>query len=338
MQSRNTIHVAGADGELGASIARGLLEMKNLHPNLYNISIHAGIHHKTIKTSNMLTERNDVSIVEVDPINQSELVVDSLKKASKLLLLVDPLSGEVTRKDALAFAKGYINAAKEAGVEHIVFPTPFAKLIVPCSPPLTPTDETDKNGDMECISPYRDQFESIELLLRENFQPSQVTILRYPGVLNQHFLYFARYISEESKIPLIDNPHVIFECCDVSDVVRAICHILYSPVQRHGGKEYKITGPHLLTNNEISAKASLALGREIRTDFLPIKQLRQAFLDVTHDKEEVAYLLDLWGLQGQIGAARKVQVTRDLEMITGGTGMGLRKFFEKNRSTFSTDI
>ncbi|CAG8470939.1 10349_t:CDS:2 [Acaulospora colombiana] len=333
MQSGNAIHTAGADGELGASVVRGLLEMKNLYPNLQNVPIYAGVHHETIQSSTVLTER-DALVVEIDPVNHPESIVYSLKKVSKLLLLVDPLSREITRRDALAFAKGYINAAKEAGVEHIVFPTPFAKLNIPCSPPLTPTEETDEKKDIEPVSPYRDQFETIESLLKENFRPSQVTILRYPGVLNQHFLYLARYITEKSKIPLIDNPHVIFECCDISDVVRAICHILYSPVQRHGGKEYKITGPNLFTNNEISAKASLALGREIGVDLLPIKELRQTLINATHDKEEVAYLLDLWGLQGQIGAARKVQVTRDLEMITGGTGKSLREFFENNRSAF----
>lgn len=334
MQSRNAIHVAGADGELGASIVRGLLEMKNLYPNLQNVPIYAGVHHETIQSSTVLTER-DALVVEIDPANEPESVVYSLKKVSKLLLLVDPLSGEITRKDVLAFARGYINAAKEAGVEHIIFPTPFVKLNIPCSPPLTPTEESDERRDIGSFRPYRDQFETIESLLKENFQSSQVTFLRYPGVLNQHFLYFASYIIEKSKIPLIDNPHVIFECCDISDVVRAICHILYCPVQRHGGKEYKITGPNLLTNNEISTKASLALGREIGVDLLPIKELRQTFLDVTNDKEEVAYLLDLWGLQGQIGAAQKVQVTRDLEMITGGTGRSLREFFENNSSAFN---
>jgi len=231
----------------------------------------------------------------------------------------------------------YIYAAKQANIEHIVFPTPFSKLDIPYSPPLTPVDDDEQSNAMRPLSPYRDQFETIESILRESFSKSQITILRYPGVLNQHLLFFAKYIMEKSKIPLIENSHMIFECCDLSDVVRALCHILLCPVQRHGGKEYKITGPNLLTTDEIAVKASLGLGREISLEFINVNQLRSVLMEVTPDKEEVAYLLELWGLQGHLGIARKVQVTRDLEIITGGTGKSLREFFEDTRPAFTLE-
>lgn len=335
MTPKTAIHVAGADGELGASIVRGLLEMPNLYPHLSKIPVYAGVHHETMQSSTVLEERGAL-VVEVDPVNQPDSVVHTLKQAAKLLLLVDPLSGEITRKDALAFARGYIRAAKQANIEHIVFPTPFSKLDIPYSPPLTPVDESDdeRSNITRSLSPYRDQFETIESIIRESFSKSQITILRYPGVLNQHLLFFARHIMEKSKIPLIENPDMIFECCDMSDVVRASCHILFCPVQRHGNKEYKITGPNLLTNDEISIKASLGLGREISSEFMNIQQIRKVLMEVTPDKEEVAYLLELWGLQGCLGAARKVQVTRDLEIITGSTGKSLREFFENSRHAF----
>src|SRR6266513_5620656 len=163
----------------------------------------------------------------------------------------------------------YINAAKEANVEHIVFPTPFAKSVTPYSPPPTPTEENN-NDNEESNRSYRSQFDSIESLLKETFQSSQITILRYPGVLHQHLLFFAKYIIERSTIPLIDNPQMTFECCDISDVARSCCHILYCPPQRHGGKEYKITGPNLLTIDEIGSKASLGLGRDIKIELMPI--------------------------------------------------------------------
>src|SRR6266542_1615601 len=149
----------------------------------------------------------------------------------------------------------YINAAKQADIKHVVFLTPFSKLDTPYSPPLTPIDDDDKEHT-NVMRSYREQFEAIESILRESFSPSEITILRYPGVLNQHLLYFAKYIMEKSKMPLIDNSHMTFECCDMSDVVRASCHILVG-LQRHGGKEYKITWPNLLTSDEIAIKDSL---------------------------------------------------------------------------------
>ncbi|KAF0487319.1 NADP-binding protein [Gigaspora margarita] len=334
MHSKNSIHVSGADGDLGTLIVRNLLEMPNLHSQLPNIPIHAGVHRETMNSIEL--EESGALVIEVDPISQPESLVHILNSASKLLLLIDPLSGEITRKNLLAFAEGYINAAKDANVEHIIFPTPFAKIDAPYSPPLTPTDDSE-----DCAIPnrsYRDQFEIIESTLRNSFDASQITIIRYPGVISQHLLRFSRYICEKSQIPMIDNPNMIFECCDVSDIVRALCYILYCPVQRHGGKEYKITGPNLLTIHDIAVKASLGLGREIKVELMSIRQLQRMLMDITSNREIATYLLELWGLQGYIGASRKVQVTRDLEIITGGTGKSLREFFENNREDFLETI
>ncbi|CAG8513953.1 8715_t:CDS:2 [Cetraspora pellucida] len=331
MQTKNAIHVSGADGEFGLLIVRGLLEMPNLHSHLSNVPVHAGVHRETSKSIEL--EKRGALIAEVDPVNQPESVISiSLNSASKLLLLIDPLSGEITRKDVLAFAEGYINAAKDANIEHIIFPTPFAKIDSPYSPPLSPTEDSEHYSIP--IRSYRDQFDIIESTLRNSFDASQITIIRYPSVISQHLLHFSRYICEKSQIPMIDNPNVIFECCDISDIVRALCYVLYCPVQRHGGKEYKITGPNLLTTHEIAVKASLGLGREIKVELMPIRQLQRMLMDITSDREIAAYLLELWGLQGYVGASRRVQVTRDLEIITGGTGKSLREFFENNREDF----
>ncbi|RHZ72476.1 hypothetical protein Glove_242g128 [Diversispora epigaea] len=353
MKSRiDNVFISGADGELGSQIMKSLLEMPSLHRHLPNITVYAGVsvHNENISSS-QLEERDTMAmVVNVDPINNPEAIVHSLSNVSKLLLLIDPLSGKLTQNDTLSFARGYINAAKEANVEHIIFPTPFTKLDTPFTPPLTPTDEKDETessiNNNNNNNSYRDQFELVESMLKETFPSSQITILRYPGVLNQHLLLFSRHIIEHSKIPLIDNPSMIFECCDISDVVRAICNILYCPVQRHGGKIYKITGPNLLTTDEIAVKASLGLGRTITPDFLPNNQLYEILSEVIPGKEEVAYLLELWGLQGKnyingsynSGGARRVQVTRDLEMITGGPGKSLRDFFVNNRATFCDKI
>lgn len=341
MTPKNAIHVAGADGKLGdGDIINELLKMPKTYPHLPNVPVYAGVHHETIQSSDVLSlTASGVLVVEVDPINNPDSLIHVLKQASRLLLLVDPLSGKIRQRDVLAFAKGYINAAKQANIEHVVFPTPFSKLDTPYSPPLTPTgddDDEDNEEQVKTTQSYRNQFETIESLLRESFPPSQITILRYPGVLNQHLLYFARYIIEKSKLPLIDNSHMTFECCDWSDVVRALCHILFCPVQKHGGKEYKITGPNLFTTDEIAIKASLGLKREISVEFVSLKELRKILLETTPHKEGVAYLLELWGLQGYFGTSRKVQVTRDLEIITGSSGKSLREFFVSSYGEFTS--
>jgi len=79
--------------------------MPNLYSHLPNISVYAGVHHETMQSSTVLEERG-AFVVEVDPINHPDSVIHTLKQASTLLLLVDPLSGEITRNDALSFARG----------------------------------------------------------------------------------------------------------------------------------------------------------------------------------------------------------------------------------------
>jgi hypothetical protein len=74
--------------------------MPILYPRLPNFPVYAGVHHETEQSS------TNALVVKVDPVLNPDSAVLALKQASKLLLLVDPLSGEIRQKDALAFAKG----------------------------------------------------------------------------------------------------------------------------------------------------------------------------------------------------------------------------------------
>jgi len=79
---------------------KGLLEMQILYPHLPNFPVYAGVHYETEQSSTNALD------VKVDPVNNLDSVVHALKQVSNLLLLVDPLSGEIRQNDVLPFAKG----------------------------------------------------------------------------------------------------------------------------------------------------------------------------------------------------------------------------------------
>jgi hypothetical protein len=85
----------------GASIVRGLLGMQKTYPRLRDIPVYAGVHHEISSTA-----LEGASIVVVDSVNNPDSTEHAMKQASKLLLLVDPLSGEIKQEDVLAFAEG----------------------------------------------------------------------------------------------------------------------------------------------------------------------------------------------------------------------------------------
>lgn len=79
--------------------------MQNLHLHLQKIPVYAGVSYQTIQSSIILEKKGTIA-VDIDPINKPETVIHALNNVSKLLLLVDPLGGEITRNDAFTFAKG----------------------------------------------------------------------------------------------------------------------------------------------------------------------------------------------------------------------------------------
>src|SRR6478609_4572186 len=101
--------------------------------------------------------------------------------------------------DLLAFIANivisFIDAAKEARVEHVIFLTPFTPLD-PISPPASPGSEQHSSATATPViyGSYRSQFMLIESYLHSQFDNNGITILRYPGVLHQHLLVFSKYI------------------------------------------------------------------------------------------------------------------------------------------------
>ncbi|RUS34507.1 hypothetical protein BC938DRAFT_480040 [Jimgerdemannia flammicorona] len=337
INNKGPIFVTGADGEKGSAIVRSLLEMQLRHSHLNGFPVYAGLPDASTTEAREL-EVLGATLIELDPIVKPEAVVDALRGMTKLCLVVDPHGQQITRVNAAPYARAYIDAAKQAGVEHVIFLSPFSPCD-PTTPPGTPTLDARRRPSFP-LSPntFRMQFSIIESHLQLIFSAEQITTIRYPGIVHQHLLkFFANYIATHSALPLPNHPHMTIESSDLGDIVRATCFVAFSPTSRHGGKEYKVTGPQLMTLEELGHRVSAGLRRDIRVDMVEMPSLREILLEVVPNEESVAYTLEMWGLQWRLNG-RRFEVTRDLEALTGQSGKTLVEYFEDNRNAFSVPI
>lgn len=171
----------------------------------------------------------------------------------------------------------------------------------------------------------------IETYLRSIFDTKRITILRYPGILYQHLKVFRKYIMENNAFPL-SNQHLEFtvESSSMLDIAHATACIAHSPTLRHSSNVYKLTGPQLLTLEEVSARVLTGLRRDIAVNFMDIEALKNILTESVGNAEQVAFLLEVWGLQQKLGGSR-FEITRDLEALTGQSGKTLNEYFEDDK-------
>lgn len=216
----------------------------------------------------------------------------------------------------------FIDAAKEANVDHIIFLTPFS----PKDP--FPNPLATRPSDMNDTSSFHHHYLCIESYLQQQLDSDRVTILRYPGILHQHLMVLRHYVAEHNAFPLLDLDTTV-ESCNLADIARATGYIAHSPTVRHAGDVYKITGPQLLTLHEVSQRMFSGLQRDHAVNKMDLSTLRQILYDSVHNDDHVGFLLEMWGLQQKKN--RHSEITRDLELLTGKSGMLLNEFFDDDK-------
>ncbi|KAF7721996.1 hypothetical protein EC973_003878 [Apophysomyces ossiformis] len=323
---KGPIFVSGADGDKGLAIVQQLVQLPEKHSHLTRYPVSAGLADPNTARAKLL-QAIGAKLVAFDIFNHPEAAVDALQGVAKLCLLIDPLSERMKRSNAFHYGKAFIDAAKQANVEHIIFLTPFSPLDPVPAALLDPTS-------------YRSQFMKIESYLWSQFDNNRITILRYPGLLHQHLLVFRKYIAEHNAFPLPDKHHEItVESSNMLDIARATAFIAHSPTIRHSRNAYKITGPQLLTLQEVSERVLRGLQRDIAINLIDdIDTLKKILCDCVGNEDHVVFMLEMWGLQQQKVSGRRFEVTRDLEALTGQSGKTLNEYFEEDgvREAFAT--
>ncbi|KAI9029585.1 hypothetical protein CLU79DRAFT_734829 [Phycomyces nitens] len=315
---KGPIYVTGADGHKGSAIVNQLIELPKKYRHLVHYPIYAAVPDSTTAQAKGLQD-NGATVIAVN-LQDHDATVKALEGVAKLCLVVDPLSTRLTRDNIFDYAKRYIDCAMDANVNHIVFLSPFSPLD-PVSPPTSPQQTEDPTNL------FRTQFVMIEAYLRSKFTQG-ITVLHYPGLLHQHLVVFGNYIRKHNAFPLpstlLENT---VESSNLLDIARATATVLYGPTARFSNIDYRITGPQLLTLQEVSARVLSGLKKDHTIDGMDVQNLTDVLRESVGNEEHVQFLMEMWGLQRKLGG-RRFEVTRDLEALTGQSGKTLNEFFE----------
>ncbi|KAI8099015.1 uncharacterized protein BX664DRAFT_320180 [Halteromyces radiatus] len=323
---KGPIFVTGADGDKGIAIVQQLVNLPSQHKHLPEYPVYGGLADATTTRAQTL-EKIGAKVVAFDIFSEPHKATEALQGVAKLCLLIDPLNDRMTRNNVLQFGKTFIDAAKEANVNHIIFLSPFSPKDP--SPLLNDDVDDDNNNNNMCLHrpSFYYQFMCIESYLLQQLDQDRVTILRYPGILHQHLMVFRHYVAEHDAFPLLDLDYTV-ESCNLTDIARATGYIAHSPTPRHAGDIYKITGPQLLTLHEVSQRMFSGLQRNHAVNRMDLTTLRQILYDSVRNDDHVGFLLEMWGLQQK---KRRFEITRDLELLTGKSGILLKEFFEDDQ-------
>lgn len=197
------------------------------------------------------------------------------------------------------------------------------------SPPTTP-DETINSQKVDVLnSSYRTQFMLIEDYLHSEFDNNKITILRYPGVLHQHLLVFSKYIAKYNAFPLPDQHlEITVESCNMIDIARATACVAHSPTLRHSKNAYKISSG-LLTLEEVSQRVLSSLERENIINRIDQDTLKGIISESIGNEDHATFLMEMWGIQQKL-TGRRLEITRDLEALTGQSGKSLNEYFQED--------
>jgi hypothetical protein len=171
----------------------------------------------------------------------------------------------------------------------------------------------------------------IESYLQAQFSNDHITILRYPGVLFQHLVVFGQYIVQHNAFPLpSQQSEITVESCNLIDIARATACVAYSPTFRHCRNSYKITSPQLLTLEEVSQKVLQGLEYDHDAiNFMDVPTLQSVLTQSIGNEEHVLFLMEMWGIsRKEVG--RRLEITRDLEALTGQSGKTLNEYLKED--------
>lgn len=171
-------------------------------------------------------------------------------------------------ENQLEVEKQFIDVAAEAGVQHILY---FSSL--------------------ESVPGATNPITSIHVATEEHLRASGVawTMIR-PAFFMQTFVASAPRIKASGNIVL---PLGSADICatDLRDVAAVMVKVLTEP--GHEGKSYDLTGPELLTMEEIAARFTKVLGKEFKYIDLPLPAFKEALGKVYNEWRVNAVAMEL---------------------------------------------
>jgi uncharacterized protein YbjT (DUF2867 family) len=229
-------------------------------------------------------------------------VVDRALRGVERALMVMP-NGE----GQLGFEKQFIDAAKAAGVKHLV-----------------------KMSSMEAVADAKAPIPKVhyqaELYLRAS--GLEWTLLK-PNFFMQNLLGSAGTIKEQGKffLPMADGKTAM---ADVRDIGAVAAVVLTGT--GHAGQSYEITGPEILSFHDVAARFTKVLGRTIEYVHVPMPAYRQTLS---------RFLTNAWHLNAvcelfqEIADGHDLHLSDSVQKLTGKSPISLEQFIRDHQAVFT---
>jgi NAD(P)H dehydrogenase (quinone) len=150
------------------------------------------------------------------------------------------------------------------------------------------------------------------------------TFLRPSGFMQN----WVSFLAAQVKAGVVHAPHGdgAQSVIDARDIADAAAVVLSSPLA-HAGRAYTLTGPQALTDAQMVAEISQAIGREVRYVDVPEAAARQAMQGMGMPEVMVDWLMSLNHVVKQGWAAR---ITDDVQQLTGHAPRRFADFVREN--------
>ncbi|MCH7541689.1 SDR family oxidoreductase [Patescibacteria group bacterium] len=247
IDEKGKILVTGAGGNVAGAVVKSLLAK--------GASVRALVHDESKAKS---LKEQGVEVVKGD-MTKPETLGEAFNGVSEVFLLTP------NSPDAVTMAINVINAAKGAGVSHIV-----------------------RQSVMKAATDSPIRTLRLHAEVEEELKKSEIayTIIR-PQFFMQNTLSSAESVKLKGvlSLPLKDAK---IGMIDVRDIGEVVAHVLTT--EGHEGKTYTITGPKTISLRDAAAALSKAVGKEVKYMDAPLEAAGKMMMDMGMPKWEVEAL------------------------------------------------
>ena len=284
------IVVTGATGTVGSKVVEQLAAA--------GATVRAAV-----RDPGKVAPRDGVETVAFD-MTAPDSVARAVQDADHLLLLT------AFAPDMVAWSRAVVDAAREAGVEHIV------RLSVMGA------------GPQASISLTRWHTEAEQYLEQSGVG---FTHLRPNSFMQNYITFCAQTINSQGTVFL---PHGDgkMSVIDVEDVAAVAVKALLEP--GHMGKAYDLTGPAALDNHEMAATLSGVLGRDIHYMDIPDMMVEMGLKSMGTPEVIIGALGELSAVNRE---SRLAEVTDDVGQLLGRPPRSFEEFALANAAAWSRD-
>ena len=207
----------------------------------------------------------------------------------------------------LELEKQFIDAAKKAGVKHLV-----------------------KMSSMEAVADAKAPIPKIHYAAGQYLAASGLawTLLK-PNFFMQNFLGSAGTIKEQGKffLPMAEGRTVM---ADVRDIGAVAAEVLTG--SGHAGKSYEITGPEVLSFADAAERFTRVLGRKVEYVHVPMPAYRQTLARFLTNEWHLNAVCELFQ---EIADGQDLHIADSVQKLTGKPPRSLEQFIRDHQAVFT---